>query len=213
MRRWGPPLFPIGNKECGGGLILRSLAFSGLPILEPSLVGARFLIFRSEKYSIRLSWFVELFGSFELIISVPITFNAKECKSDVANFSICKTSEWTVWKTPKHSNIDLAESGTFRISFSNEEDCNIFLSSNISESSKSFQKNVYVGCNAAPDFWLIESASSKDILFGLTSDEFASNCHHSWHQAPGFKLWLFSKNSPGEIRISPKSIIFFILGR
>lgn len=30
-----PPLCPRGKRECGGGFILRSLAFSGRPILAP----------------------------------------------------------------------------------------------------------------------------------------------------------------------------------
>jgi hypothetical protein len=50
-RRMKPPpnvLFPLG--EAGGGFIRRSLAFSGLPILAPILVGALFFISMPDKY-------------------------------------------------------------------------------------------------------------------------------------------------------------------
>ena len=48
----GPPLSLIGNSTCVGGFMSRGAAFSGLPILTPTLVENLFLIFIPDDFEI-----------------------------------------------------------------------------------------------------------------------------------------------------------------
>ena len=73
----------------------------------------------------------------------------------------------------------------------------------------SCHRKVCAGWSGTPCFLEIASAAAKSgsSLGGSPPTARNSASHHSLHQPPGTRVWLFSRNSPGEISTSPTSTI------